>query len=197
MSDGDLADVLAQRLFGQRVVVLRGPLDDMTAARVAAELMTLDADGDTAVTLRIDSAEGSLATALTLMDVVELLGVPVRALALGQVGGAAVGVLAVCSHRSAMPSTRFFLSEPRTHMDAPARNVAQWARLREDERARFCQRVATATGRPADTVAADLAGGVFMGAEEALAYGLVDEICRPEAAIHQLPGPPIGFRPQR
>ena len=70
---------LAQRLFAQRVVVLTGPLDDMSATRVSAELMTLDAEGDDAVTLRIDCADGSLALALTLMDVIELLGVPVHA----------------------------------------------------------------------------------------------------------------------
>jgi ATP-dependent protease ClpP protease subunit len=35
-----------------------------------------------------------------------------------------------------------------------------------------------------------------MNAEEALAYGLIDEISRPSADIHQMPGPPIGFRPR-
>jgi len=100
MNHGDWSQVLAQRLFEQRVVVLHGPLDDATATRVSAELMTLDAEGDTAVSLRIDSGDGSLALALTLMDVIELLGVPVHALCMGQVGGPAIGVLSVCSRRS-------------------------------------------------------------------------------------------------
>jgi ATP-dependent Clp protease protease subunit len=193
----DWQHVLAENLFAQRVVVLHGLMDDMAVNRVSAELMTLDADGDTAVSLRIDCAGGGFAAALTLMDVIELLGVPVRGLALGQVGGAAIGVLAVCDHRAAMPSTRFQLSEPRTHMEAPAREAAQWAQLRTDERARFCARVAAATGKPPSVVADDVARSVFMGAEEALGYGLIDEICRPDAAIHQMPGPPIGFRPRR
>jgi ATP-dependent Clp protease protease subunit len=197
MHDDDWSRVLAQRLFEQRVVVLHGPLDDMTAGRVSAELMTLDAEGDSAVSLRIDRAGGSLGPALTLMDVIELLGVPVRALCLGQVGGPALGVLSVCSHRAAMPSTRFSLREPATHMEARAREVAQWAQLRADEHRHFAQRVADAAGKPADTVAEALASGVFMSAQEAMDYGLVDEICRPQAEIHQLPGPPIGFRPQR
>ena len=110
MHDGDWSQSLAQRLFEQRVVLLNGPLDDMTATRVSAELMTLDAEGDDAVTLRIDCADGSLALALTLMDVIELLGVPVHALSMGQVGGPAVGVLAVCHHRASMPSTRFLVA---------------------------------------------------------------------------------------
>jgi ATP-dependent Clp protease protease subunit len=197
MHDDDWSRALAQRLFEQRVVVLHGALDDMTAGRVSAELMTLDAEGDSAVALRIDSADGSLASALTLMDVIELLGVPVRALCMGQVGGPALGVLSVCSHRAAMPSTRFSLREPATRMEARARDVAQWAQLRADEHRRFAQRVADAAGKPVDAVVDALTAGVFMSAQEAMDYGLLDEICRPQAEIHQLPGPPIGFRPQR
>ncbi len=197
MYDNDLSDLLARRLFEQRVVLLTGPLDDLKAGRLAAELMTLDAEGDSAVTLRLDCAEGSLGTALTLMDVVELLGVPVRALCMGQIGGPAVGILALCSYRAAMPSTRFQLREPRTQMESSARNVAQWAELRADERRRFCQRISTAVGVSLERVEDDLTKGLFMDAEGALAYGLIDEICRPEAEIHQLPGPPMGFRPRR
>jgi len=74
--------------------------------------------------------------------------------------------------------------------------VAQWADLRADERARFCQRVADAAGRPVAEVTADMEAGRFLSAPEALAYGLIDEVCRPDAPIRQLPAPPIGFRPR-
>jgi ATP-dependent Clp protease protease subunit len=196
MVDGDWSQVLAQRLFEQRVVVLHGPLDDVTATRASAELMTLDAEGDGPVSLRIDSAGGSLALALTLMDVIELLGVPVRAHCMGQVGGPAVGVLSVCSHRASMPSTRFSLREPATQMEARAREVAQWAALRAEEHRRFAERVAAAARQPTDVVSRDLADGLFLSAQEALDYGLIDEISRPQAEIRQIPGPPIGFRPR-
>jgi ATP-dependent Clp protease protease subunit len=197
MSDGDWSQALAKRLFEQRVVFLNGPLNEATATRVAAELMTLDAEGDGAVSLRIDGAEGSLALALTLMDVIELMGVPVRALCLGQVGGPAIGVLSVCHHRSAMPSTRFSWREPTTQLEARAREVEQWAQLRSDERQRFTERVAAAVGKPAASVAETLAKGTFMTAREAHDFGLIDEICRPKGEIRQMPGPPIGFRPRR
>lgn len=194
---GDWSQTMAQRLFEQRVVLLHGDLDDMLATRVAAELMALDAEGDAAVSLRLDCGDGSMALALTLMDVIELLGVPVQALCLGQVGGPAIGVLSMCTHRAAMPSTRFRLREPATQFEARAADVERWAQLRAEERERFCSRVGAAVGKPAAVVAADLESGVFMGAAEALAYGLIDEICRPEAEIRQMPGPPIGFRPRR
>ena len=159
--------------------MLHGPLDDFSVTRVAAELMTLDAEGDEPVTLRIDCGEAALAPALTLMDVVELMGVPVQALCLGQVGSGAVGVVAVCAHRSALPSTRFSLSEPVTSLQAHVRNVAQWAELRAGERQRFCARVAAATGQAPATVEGDVERGRFMGAEEALEYGILDEVSRP------------------
>lgn len=195
-----LSDVVARRLLAQRVVLLRGPLDDFSVTRVSAELMTLDAEGDEAVTLRVDCGEAALAPALTLMDVIELMGVPVRALCLGQVGGGAVGVVAVCSHRAALPSTRFSLTEPVTQLQAHVRDVAQWAELRAAERSRFCDRIGAAAGRDPATVERDLERGRFLGAEEALEYGILDEVARPDAPVRQLPGtgpPPMGFRPVR
>ena len=200
---GPLSDLMAQRLLDQRVVLLHGPLDDASVTRASAELMTLDADGDDPVTLRVDSGDGSFAPALTLMDVIELMGVPVRALGLGQVGAGAVGVVAVCAHRSALPSTRFALREPATPVaTVHARNAAQWAELHADERERFCARVAAAVRRPLEQVREDFVRGTFFGAAEAVGYGLVDEVARPDAPIHPLPGaargegPPMGFRPQ-
>ena len=197
-----LSELLARRLMAQRVVLLGGPLDEHTATRVAAELMTLDADGDDPVTLRVDCGEAALAPALTLMDVVELMGVPVHALCLGQVGAGAVGVVAVSAKRTALPSTRFALREPATQFEAHVRNVAQWADLQAAERRRFCERVGAAAGRAADAVEADLERGRFLSAAEAVAYGLLDEVAQPDADIRRLPGagtgqPPMGFRPLR
>jgi len=197
-----LSEALGRRLFEQRVVLLHGPLDDLSVTRASAELMTLDADGDDPVTLRVDCGEGGLALALTLMDVVELMGVPVRALCLGQVGEGAVGVVAICARRAALPNTRFALREPASGAPSPVhvRNVAQWAALRADERDRFCDRVAAAAGRPFDEVRDDLVRGRYLGAGDAVSYGLIDEVVRPGADIKKLPDPPsqpMGFRPLR
>lgn len=193
-----LPDALARRLLEQRVVLLQGALDDLVATRVSAELMMLDAEGDEAVTLRVDCGEAPLAHALTLMDVVELMGVPVHALCLGQVGGGAVGIVAVCAHRAALPSTRFSLREPTTQFEAHVRDVARWAELRADERHRFCTRVGAAAGRSAETVEEDVSRGRYLDATQAREYGLLDEVAHTDATIQRLPGPgaaPMGFRP--
>ena len=82
------------------------------------------------------------------------------------------------------------------------RNVAQWAELRAGERRRFCERVAAAVGKPAAVVEEDVERGRFLSAAEAVDYGILDEVSRPDADIRRLPGsepepPPIGFRPLR
>jgi len=195
-----LSETLTRRLLAERVVLLHGPLDDLSVTRVSAELMTLDAEGDDPVTLRVDCGEAALGPALTVMDVIELMGVPVRALCLGQVGAGAIGVVAVCAHRAAMPSTRFSLHEPATSMEAHVGNMAQWAELRASERHRFCERVAGAVGRRAGDVEEDFERGRFLSAAEAVEYGILDEVRRPDAQIRRLPGadpPPMGFRPLR
>jgi ATP-dependent protease ClpP protease subunit len=99
-----------------------------------------------------------------------------------------------------MPSTRFALCEPTTgQATMHARNVAQWAELRAGERERFCDRLAAAAKRPAEQVHQDVVRGRYLAAPEAVEYGLIDEVCRPDAAIHPLPGAgsPMGFRPLR
>jgi ATP-dependent protease ClpP protease subunit len=63
--------------------------------------------------------------------------------------------------------------------------------------------VGAAVGKPAEEVGADIERGRFFGAAEALEYGLLDEVCGPDADVRTLPGsgpgptPPIGFRPLR
>ena len=200
MGPEPLSETLARRLLAQRVVLVHGPLDDLSVTRVSAELMTLDAEGDEPVTLRVDCGQAGLAPALTLMDVIELMGVPVRALCLGQVAAGAIGVVAVCARRSAMPSTRFSLCEPKTQHEAHVRNVAQWVELQAAERRRFCERVGAAARKPAADVERDMEHGRFLSAGEAVGYGILDEVSRPDAAVHGLPGsgsPPMGFRPLR
>ena len=70
------------------------------------------------------------------------------------------------------------------------RNVAQWAELRAGERRRFCERVGAAAGQPAAAVEEDLERGRFLGADEAVEYGILDEV-GPARRRHP---PPAGLR---
>jgi len=126
------------------------------------------------------------------------MGVPVRALLPGTGGGRRRrrGGRLQPPFRPAQHA--FSLSEPATQLQSHVRNVAQWAELRAAERRRFCGRIGTAAGQDPTTVEHDLERGRFLSADEALQYGILDEVARPDAPVRQLPGtgpPPMGFRP--
>ncbi len=192
----DPADLLRRQLFDRRIVPLTGRLDELQANSVVSALMTLDAIGDEAVELRLDSGEGTLGAALTVMDVVRLMGVPVRAVCVGQATGPSVGVLAACHHRLVLPHTRLGLFEPALEVSgtalqlehAVADHVGRWNSL--------LARLAEATGQPVDRIRQDAARGRFLTAVEAVDYGLVDEIATPDGRPVPLREDRIGFRPR-
>jgi ATP-dependent Clp protease protease subunit len=186
---------MRHRLFERRVVSLVGPIDDRCANQVGAALMTLDADGDGSIELRIDSSGGSTGAALALMDIVDLLGVAVRGWCTGQAAGVAVGVLAVCPYRSISPHARVHLAEPSMEFEGDARLLQRLAAEHADRWAMFCRRLAEASGRTPEQIGEDAAHGRFLTAAEAVAYGIVDRIAAPDTPIGRLPPRPLGFRP--
>lgn len=201
---------LQERLFERRIVLCRGVLDDSLADRVAAELMTLDALGDGAVELQLDSQGASLESAWTLIDVIDLLGVPVNIVCSGRVEGAAVGLLSAGTRRTALPHARFRLSDPELEISGRATELTALLDHHSKRLDRLRERVAACTGRPLSEVAADFRAGKSLDANEALRYRLVDELAGDRAPIRSIGDPrrhsvhtkrpgvngPIGFRPE-
>ena len=194
-ADGGWPPWLRERLLDRRTVFVTGALDDVVAGRAAAELMALDGWGDDPVHLHLDSAGGSLDASLTLMDVIELLGVPVTVTCVGRAEGPAVGVVAVAARRRANPHARFLLREPEAAFAGSSRDLASWVDRHERQLEGFCRRVAKTTRWTPERLAAEMRTGRYLHAEEALRHGLVDEIAKPAADVHRLPGPGVGFRP--
>jgi ATP-dependent Clp protease, protease subunit len=194
-SVAEVGDWLARNLFATRVVRLSGPLDDRSANDVVAQLMTLDALGDEPVELRIDSPTGTTGAALAVVDVIDLLGVPVHAFASGRVHGPALAVVAVCDRRTVAEHSSLRLVEPAAEFRGSARQLGALAAAHRDEWAALCGCVARAAGRPVEEVAADAAAGRFLTPDEAVEYGIADEVARRDAEIRPLPVRRIGFRP--
>lgn len=174
-------------LFERRTVLLEAPLDDQLANQLAAELMMLDATSDDPIQLHVNSAGGTIDAALLLIDVIDLLGVPVHALCLGQADGAAFVVFASAARRVAHRHVKLRLCDPPVHFDGSAAEVAAWAEQHARQVERLCERLATATHRSRDDVAEDLRRAVYFDAAQAQAHGYVDEIAAPDAQIRPFP----------
>ncbi len=143
----DPAEWARAQLRQRRVVTLTGALDDGLAFTVAAELMALDANGDDAITLQVDCHGGSTEAAFTVMDTIDLLGVPVRVRCVGRADGVATGIVAVAPFRSATPHARFRLAVPDVSFTGSVANVETNAREHQRRLEQFVSRLATATGR--------------------------------------------------
>ncbi|HEX6498676.1 MAG TPA: ATP-dependent Clp protease proteolytic subunit [Micromonosporaceae bacterium] len=168
---------LEERLFDQRVVLVNGTVTSEMAARIATALLTLDALGPQPVQLRINSADGDLDAVLTLVDALDAMTAPVHAVAVGEVGGAAIGAYAAADRRLAYPHARFRLAEPAVAgvtgtADQIALVVGRHLSALED----LVLRVVQASGQPRSRIEDDLCAGRLLSAAEAVQYGLVDEI---------------------
>ncbi|MDA8266357.1 MAG: ATP-dependent Clp protease proteolytic subunit [Actinomycetota bacterium] len=181
-------DWLEGHLFDRRTLVLRGPLDDARATRVAAQLMTLDATGDDAVHIQLDCAGGSLEAAFAVADVIDALGVPVHVTCLGRVEGVAALVAAVCGHRRTAEHTTFRLQDPDAAIEGRSDQLESLVAYHSRSYARYHERLAAASGRPVEVIAQACAAGRYMSAADAVAFGLIDEVVRSgRAPVRPLP----------
>lgn len=183
---------LREKMFERRTVLLTGDLG-AEATRCAAELMTLDATADAPIELRIDCEGGTIDDAFTVIDVVDLVGVPVHATVIGRALGPVVGVLAVCDHRIASPHAFFQLKEPPASFEGNADALAAFAAHHRATLGRFCDRLAAATGQTTEAIDDLVASHRPIDPTEALRLGLIDEVASRDAEVRQFPRR-VGFR---
>ena len=169
---GDVSDVRS------RTVMLVGARDDEIAARLAAQIMALDAAADGApIELHVATRSAELDAALLLADVVGATAAPVVAVARGIVGGPALAPFAAASERRGSRHVLFAFVEPELGAgSATVRDVPAVADAFARQVAVLHGWVANATGRPVSEVADDFRRGHSMDAAEALHYGLLDAV---------------------
>ncbi len=165
-------------MFEQRVVWIRGSLNDLSATAAASQLMTLDSTGDEPIQLFINSGDGTLTAALTVMDTMAALGVPVEAVCTGRAEGPALGVLAVADRRLAARHARLRLHQEDIATAGTAAAITQELAQLQRQIETFIRWVSRATQQPAERVEIDLASGRYFELDEALEYHLIDEVWR-------------------
>jgi ATP-dependent Clp protease, protease subunit len=168
-----------ERLFDRRVVLAHGNLDDEAATSLCAQLLTLDAERNEPIRLEVQGLTAGLSPALTVMGVLDVLRVPVRAYAGGQIGGPALGVLAAATERRAYPNAMFKLSEPQLDFEGSATALSSHEQQVRTMLDTFYLRLASVTGREVDEIRADARRGRYLTVEDAIGYGLIQEPAQP------------------
>ena len=168
---------LEEKLFDQRIVMVRGQLTSDEATGVAAALLTLDAAGPEAVQLHLASPGGELGAALSVIDVIDSMAAPVHAVVTSQAGGAVVALLAAAERRAAYRHARLKLTEPRSAgVTGTADEVARAAGQHLRELEEITLRLVEVTMQSRSRIEDDMSAGRTLTAQEALDYGLIDEI---------------------
>jgi len=183
---------LYERLLVRRIVLASGMLDDEAAARLSAQLLTLDAEQDKPIRLELQNLRAELSATVTMMGILDVLRVPVHACVSGEINGPALGVLASCPRRSGYPNATFVLAEPRLHFGGTVTALT----AREQQVTRMLDtlyfRLAEVTGREVGEIREDARQGRTLTTGQAIGYGLIqgqETASRPPSAGPPEPGP--------
>lgn len=167
---------ISDRLLEKRVIVVGGRLDDALANRATEQLLLLGRGDDRPIEVHLACPDAELDPSLALADAVELIEAPVHAVVRGILRGPAVAVLCAAVKRAAHRHTMVVLTLPTGSAEGTATELDLLAEQHERQVGRLSDWIAQVTGRRVAEVAADLRSGRVLSAEQALDYGLFDEL---------------------
>ncbi|NLJ64491.1 MAG: ATP-dependent Clp endopeptidase proteolytic subunit ClpP [Christensenellaceae bacterium] len=171
------------RLLKDRIVFITGAIDDGMANTVVAQLLYLEMDNPNAdISLYINSPGGSVTAGMAIYDTMQYIKAPVRTVCVGMAAsmGAFLLMAGEKGKRMALPNSEVMIHQPSGGAQGQATDVtirANWL-LRTKEK--MNRMMAEMTGKDIEQIAKDVERDYFMTAEEALEYGIVDEIYSPQ-----------------
>jgi ATP-dependent Clp protease protease subunit len=178
-SRGERSFDLYSRLLSGRIIFLGTPVDDTSANLIMAQLLHLESeDPDKDINLYINSPGGSVTALLGIYDTMQYIRSEVSTTCLGFAASAAAVILAggATGKRFALPHSTFLLHQPSGGAQGQSADIDIQAREILRLRALVNQILARHTGQPVERIARDTDRDFILDAEQALAYGLVDEI---------------------
>ncbi len=171
---------LESRLFDQRKVLVFGEISDKVARSVTANLLALAGANDRPIDVLVNSPGGHVESADTIHDVIRFVdaAAPVRMIGTGWVAsaGALVFLAAQKNRRFCLPNTRFLLHQPMGGVRGPATDIDIEAREIIKMRERINRIIARETGQDYSRIERDTDRNYWMGADEAIAYGMAAKI---------------------
>ncbi len=186
---GERAYDLYSRLLSDRIVFLGSAIDDQVANLVVGQLLHLDAEQpDRPISLYINSPGGEMTGFFAIADTMQFVSSPVSTICVGQAASAAAVLLAAGEpgHRYALPNSRVLLHQP--HGGAQGQSVDIEIQVREmvEMRERMVEMLVGATGQDAARITADLDRDFILRGEQAVQYGVIDQVLPSRRADGQL-----------
>lgn len=177
------------RLLVDRIVFLGTPVDDMVANVIIAQLLFLQmSDPKKDIHLYINSPGGSVTAGLAIYDTIQFLTCDVNTYCIGQAASMGAVLLAAGTKgkRFALPNARIMIHQPWGGAQGQATDISIQAQEILRLKDRLNEILAHHCGKTADQVAKDTDRDNFLGAEQARAYGLVDEVVKSRKDIPTL-----------
>lgn len=176
---GERAYDIYSRLLKERVVFLIGPVNEVTANLVVAQLLFLESENpDKDIYLYINSPGGSVSAGLSVYDTMQFIKPDVSTLCMGQAAsmGAFLLTAGAKGKRFCLPNSRMMIHQPSGGFQGQASDIEIHAKEIIYLRARLNGLMAYHTGQPKEIIEKDTDRDNFMSAEEAVKYGLVDRV---------------------
>lgn len=182
---GERSYDIYSRLLKERVIFLVGPVNDMSANLVVAQLLFLEAENpDKDISLYINSPGGSVTAGMSIYDTMQFIKPDVSTLCIGQAASMGAFLLAAGAKnkRFSLPNSRIMIHQPSGGFQGQSTDIEIHAKEILYLRAKLNEILAHHTGRTADEIDRDTERDNFMSAEQSVAYGLIDQVIqnRPE-----------------
>lgn len=172
------SDTIAEKLFRARTLIISGEINQRLAASVTAQLLALAVESNDEITIFLNSQGGHVESGDTIHDVVRFLTPRVRMVGTGWVAsaGALIYVAVPREDRYCLPNTRFLLHQPAGGSGGTASDIEIEAREILKMKDRLNRVFARQTGQPLERIEEDTRRNFWLGAEEAVRYGIVGRI---------------------
>ncbi len=178
------------RLLRERIVFLCGPVDDQVANLLVAQLVFLESEGEGDIFLYINSPGGSVSAGLAIYDTMQFIKPDISTLCVGQ--AASMGALLLASgapkKRFCLPNSRVMIHQPMGGVQGQASDIEIHTQEILKMRQRINEILSKHTRKSIKRIAQDTERDHFMGAEDAVQYGLVDSVYRSRGDLESVAG---------
>ena len=180
---GERSYDIYSRLLKDRIIFLGGPVTDDEANLIIAQMLFLEADDpDKDIYLYINSPGGSVSAGLAIYDTMQYIRCEVSTICVGLAASMGAFLLAAGAKgkRKSLPNSEIMIHQPMGGAQGQASDIKIQAEQIIKIRSKLNEILAARTGKSIDQIAFDTERDNFMTAEEALSYGIIDEIVPPK-----------------